>query len=238
MELDDLLGDGEAEAGAAGAAAAGGVQAVELLEYPLQLVPGYVVALVGETEMGGVAVNGERDGDVRAIIAVVDGVAQQVVEHALELVRVAGDADVRRGEHAAGKALFRQQRREFVRRLRQHTREADRLQLQREAGERKARDVEEFVDEVLQPLGLVQGDGEVMLPQLGGYVPLVAQEREVADDGGEGRFQVVREIDDKVVLALVRLLGRQAAGEHVGLDAVHLHFDLVQVVGEGDGAVP
>ena len=76
-----------------------------------------------------------------------------------------------------------------------------------------------------------------MLAQLRGDALLVSQQREVADNGGQRRFKIVREIDDKVVFALVRLLSRAAAGEHVQLNAVHLVFDHLQVVGKRDGLV-
>ena len=65
-----------------------------------------------------------------------------------------------------------------------------------------------------------------------GEVPLVLQKAEVADDGGQRRLEVVREVDDEVILALFRVLGGAAGGEHVALYLVHLVLNVVQRGGE------
>ena len=81
-------------------------------------------------------------------------------------------------------------------RLLQHPRQVHALPLQLQAREVEAGDVEELVDEVLQPLRLLQGDAGVPGPDLRGDLRLIPQEGQVADDAGQGRFQVVGQIDD------------------------------------------
>ena len=51
VERDDLLGDGEAQPGPAGAASC--IQPVKLLENPLQLLPGDSPAAVGKSQLYG-----------------------------------------------------------------------------------------------------------------------------------------------------------------------------------------
>ena len=51
-----------------------------------------------------------------------------------------------------------------------------------------------LVDEPLQPLGLAQGDVGVLFPLGLGHIRHLVQQAQVADDGGEGGFQVVGQV--------------------------------------------
>jgi hypothetical protein len=73
-------------------------------------------------------------------------------------------------------------------------------------GEAEAGYLEEFVDELLQPLRFAERDVGIPLAQRRRDIFLVLQEREIPDDGGQRRFQVMRQVDDQVVLPLLRLL--------------------------------
>lgn len=94
--LDNLLGDGQAQARAAGIAAPGGVQAEELAEDPRQLLFRDRCAPVLHQDTDTADIPGEADGDLRARIAVVDGIAEEIVENSLQLIRVAVERHIRR----------------------------------------------------------------------------------------------------------------------------------------------
>ena len=88
MHLDDLLGDGEAEAGSALGLGIGVVDLVELLEDALQLLRRYSWTRVshGNSE---VAVHGRRGDAHFARVGELDGVADEVEEHLGEALLVA-----------------------------------------------------------------------------------------------------------------------------------------------------
>ena len=80
VHLDDLLGDGEAEAGPALGLGVGVVDLVELLEDALQLLGRYPRTRVGHGNSE-VAVHG-RCGDAHlASVGELDGVADEIEEH-------------------------------------------------------------------------------------------------------------------------------------------------------------
>src|SRR5262249_52977637 len=80
VHLDDLLGDGEPEAGTALGFGVGAVYLVELLEYAGQLIRGDAGASVGNADIE-VAIHGLRGNSYFAGVGELDGVADQVEEH-------------------------------------------------------------------------------------------------------------------------------------------------------------
>ena len=108
MELHNLLGDGQAKARAPRAGGAGAVQAEELLKDALQLLRRDGPPLIMEAENDRCA--GLRSGDLnlRPRRAVMAGVAQQVVKHPGQLVRVAGIVHPGRQVQGAGELLLRE----------------------------------------------------------------------------------------------------------------------------------
>lgn len=78
-----------------------------------------------------------------------------------------------------------------------------------------ARDVKELADEPLEATSLVEGDAHVPAALLGGHVGHLVEQREVSDDRGERRPEVMGKIGDEVVLSR-RLLGEGAlvVGNH------------------------
>src|SRR4051794_21540516 len=89
---DDVLGDGQAEAGAAGLLGAALVDAVEAVEdlFPLALLDS--LAVVAHAHLGGRAALGHLDLD-RLPLTVLDGVVDQVRERLLDAQRVGAHED-------------------------------------------------------------------------------------------------------------------------------------------------
>ena len=86
MPLHDAADDGEAEAVAAGAAVAAGVEADEGLEDVVTFLLGDAGAVVVDDQAGDVVVPAEAD--VNSVPGVAAGVAQQVAQRALEVEAV------------------------------------------------------------------------------------------------------------------------------------------------------
>ena len=84
-----MLDDREAEAGAAGGAVPGGVDAVEPLEDPVDLAGRDADALVGDGDVDGEVVAGGADHDRGALGGVGDGVGHQVADRDGDLLAVA-----------------------------------------------------------------------------------------------------------------------------------------------------
>src|SRR5689334_13600777 len=82
MPLDDMLDDGEAKAGAGGLAAAGGIDAVEALGHPRQMLARDPRAMVGDGKREPSAVARGRHFDARArlVAAVSNRVAEKIVD--------------------------------------------------------------------------------------------------------------------------------------------------------------
>ena len=98
MPLDDVLDDGEAEAGAADRAAAPRIDAVESLGQPRDVLGRDAVAFVADRQPHhavGIAPQLDRDGRARA--AVFHRVADQIVQRLAQLDAVAGH-----GRHVVG----------------------------------------------------------------------------------------------------------------------------------------
>ena len=90
----DVLDDGQPEAGAAGGARAGGVDAVEPLEDASLLGLGDALALVADVDLDQAVLAPDADGDLGAVAGVVDGVADQVADRGGEQLGVAEDLGV------------------------------------------------------------------------------------------------------------------------------------------------
>ncbi len=91
MDLDEMLGDGEAKSGAAGFARARGIDAIKALENPRLVRLGNSDACVGNRENNvGVARLGiQRDAPARQ--RVLRGVIEQVLQDFGETAAIAGD---------------------------------------------------------------------------------------------------------------------------------------------------
>ena len=111
MGFDEVLGDGEAEAGAADFAEAGDVHAVEAFEDARLVGLGDADAGVGDGEGDFVGVGGGADHNLAARGSVLDGVVEQVLENLREAAAVRGDirqtipklTEIRRSFSAAGR---------------------------------------------------------------------------------------------------------------------------------------
>ena len=118
-------------------------------------------------------------------------VAQQVVKYPGELVRVAIVLQPIGQREGTGQPLFRELGLKLAGHLPEHQSQVHWLLLQLQVGEVEAGDVEKLVDQLLQPFRLVQGDVGVPRAQLQGDLRLVPEQGEVANDAGQGCFQIV-----------------------------------------------
>ena len=89
--FDDVLGDGEAEAGAAGFAGAGGVHAIEAFEDAFLIRQRNADAGVGDGDDGFARAGGGADVDVPAWRRVLDGVVEEILENVAEQSGIAAD---------------------------------------------------------------------------------------------------------------------------------------------------
>ena len=127
-----------------------------------------------------------------------------------------------------------QDRLKLIHELLQQAGKIDFAVLQRDGGQAVPRDFQKLVDQVLQPFRLSQGDGEILFPQFLGELLFIPQQVQVADGGGQGRFQVVSQVHHQIVFLL---LGQ----EHVTFLPVNgvlrqIHFALngEQLRGQGN----
>ena len=164
----------------------------------------------------------------RPLVAVGDRVAQQVAEDARETggvgrehERLAGIVDRAHAplhRHARHVAVGGKRRVELVGELDEKTREVHRGKLELYVREAVARDVEELVDQALEPARLVERDAGVAGALRLGQVGHLVEQREVADHRGERSLEVVRQVGHEVapasglVCELALLLGRRALG--------------------------
>ena len=94
MPVEDVLDDGEPEAGAAGGAGAALVDPVETLGEPRQVLQGDALAVVRHAELGAVRVLLPADAEMGAGRGVVDGIMDQVGEGAAQFDRIAHEQQV------------------------------------------------------------------------------------------------------------------------------------------------
>ena len=102
-------------------------------------------------------------------------------------------------------------------------------------GEVEAGDVEKVVDEILQPLGLFQGNAGVARSKFRREIRLVGKERQIAQDAGEGRFEIVRQIDHKIVFSAALPPWHSGVPQRLGADQVELSLRLAHGRGQGNG---
>ena len=100
--LDDVLDDGEAEAGAAGFTGAGLVHTVESLEDAVEVLGGDAGAEVLDSELDGIFSELRADADTLARASVFEGVFNQVSEDLVHGIGIGHDEVLRR----AGKLEF------------------------------------------------------------------------------------------------------------------------------------
>ena len=234
VELNNLPGDGQAKARASRPGSAGAVQTEELLKNAAQLLGRDGGPGVGEGESQALLSLMGGDVDLSPGRAVVAGVAQQVVEHPGQLVRVTGVGKALREGQPAGEPRLLQHGGKLAGHLPEHERQVHRPLLQLQVGEVEACDVEKLVDELLQPLRLVQGHPGVPGPEGGGDIGLVPQEGEIADDAGQRGFQVVGQIDDQVVFPLLRLPGGHGVPQSPLPEQVQLVLNILHSAGQED----
>ena len=156
-----------------------------------------------------------------------EGVAQQVIEHPGQLVRVAVVCQTGRQLQFTPQVLFRELGGKLTGHLLQHPGQVRRLLLQLQMGQAEAGDVKELIDEVLQPLRLLQGDAGIPAPQLRGELRLVPQQRKVADDAGERRLQIMGQIDHQIVFPLLCLPGSPGVPQGPFPDGVQLPLQVL-----------
>ena len=101
------------------------------------------------------------------------------------------------------KLLFVQHRLELKDKLFQHTGEIYAAVLKLNIRQIEPGYLEKLVDKLLQTLRLIKGYGKVLFPKFRRYFLLVPQQREISYDRGERCFQVMGEVHDKVVFALL-----------------------------------
>ena len=140
-----------------------------------------------------------------------------------------------RQRQLAAEILLLEHRCKLAGKLLQHPLEIGVAALQLQMGEVEAGDVEKVVDEILQPLGFFQGNAGVARPKFRREIRLVGKERQIAQDAGEGRFEVVCQIDYQIVFSLLCLLGMLGVPQRLGADQVELGFRLAHGRGQGNG---
>src|SRR5277367_2731357 len=96
--FDDVFGDGEAEAGTAGFAGAGGVHTIEAFEDAFGIGEGDADAGIGDGDDGFARGGGGGDGDVSARRSVLDGVIEEILQHVAEQGGIAAHGGQLRGD--------------------------------------------------------------------------------------------------------------------------------------------
>ena len=185
MQLHDLPGDGQPQPGAAGAAGAGTVQPEELLKNAVQLFRRYGRPGVGKTQHDSVGLCPGRHLDHGAGVAVMAGVAQKVIQHTGHFVRVAVVYQLGRQVGAAGQVLRGQHGAKFADHLLKHAGQVGGAALQLDVREVETGDIEEFVDQILQPLGLVQRDAGIPRPKFRRDLRFILQKGQITDHTGQ-----------------------------------------------------
>ena len=170
------------------------------------------------------------DGGVQ--IAVADRVAQQVVEHPRQLVGIADQMDFIPHIDRHRQLLFFQQRIKLLHQLLQHHPQVNAVVVQLDGLQIKASDIEEFVDQLLQPVRFVQRDGGILGALLHRQVGRFLQQAQIADHRSERCFQIVRQIHHQVVFALFRLPRRLLIIINGILQVAQRHFGRFYLVGE------
>ena len=163
------------------------------------------------------------------------GVAEQVVKHPGQLVRVAVIFQAGGKLQGAGQVPLPQHGGELADHLLEHPAQVHGLLLQLQMAEVEAGDLKEFIDELLQTLRLVQGDAGVAGAQLRGELGLVTEQCQIADDAGEGGLQVVGQIDHQVVFPLLRLPGGPLGTQGLLPGQVQLVLHALHGGGQADG---
>ena len=196
-----MLHDREAEPGAAHLPRAPRVDAVESLEQASEVLLLDAAAVVLDAQAhawNGAFARLGAQGHRGALGAVLHGVVDEVGEHLLERAAI--------GLHLeALRRLELERDLPLLRALAKHAEEVGRERLEREAlgsepqlARLDAREVEEVLDEALQPCRVALDDAEEALGSLG-----ILGERHLhglggREDGGDRRAQLVRDVGDEV----------------------------------------
>ena len=101
-------------------------------------------------------------------------------------------------------------------------------------GQIKPGNVEELIDQVLQPLCLFKSNAQIFLLKCRGNFPFIMKKRQISDHGGERRLQVMSQIDDQVVFSLFSLVGGLPAFDDIKPYLIHMKGGFPQVIGHND----
>ena len=203
VHLDDLLGDGEAEAGPALGLGVGVVDLVELLEDAVQLLRRYPWTRVGHGN-GEVAVHGRRGDAHFASVGELDGVADEVEEHLGEALLVAQADRQLLGNVGLERELLGLRQRLGCRAHRlDHALDGVLAEVQAELAGLDLGDVEHGVDQAQQVLAVGADAREGIHRFLGQrLVEAFLHQLGIAEDGGERGSQLVAHVGDELRLVL------------------------------------
>lgn len=167
MECNYLLGYRETEARAARARGAGAVETEELLENTVELLLGNCLSAVSYGDRNNTVCSGHGKSYLAVRIAVIHGVAEQIIEYTRQLIGVADKLCFWLYGCGAGQILLGEYGIKLTYRLLKHSAQAYTLRLKRERCKTEACDVEKFVNKLLQPFRLVERYARVSGADLG-----------------------------------------------------------------------
>lgn len=154
--FNDLFRNGKPKPCAACMGRTGGIQTEKLLEYPLQFFSRDGVTLIGKRDNSIVmlAKSCNRNGGV--IIAVRDGILQDIVEHTRELIRIAPNDQIIRSQYGRCFVLWRKDRIKLICHLAQHQGKVDSGLVDFDMLEIKPGDFEKLINELIQTVRFLQ----------------------------------------------------------------------------------
>ena len=120
MQFHNFLGYGQAQSGASGFSSAGGIQTIELFKYAFKLFLGNIYSLVFKYNFDFIVRALSFGGGysyILVFIAVINCIAQQIVEDALKLIRIAFNYHIGLNVQNAIQMLLGQHGLKFIREL-------------------------------------------------------------------------------------------------------------------------
>ena len=102
------------------------------------------------------------------------------------------------------------------------------LQVQADVARGGLGDLEHVLDNVVQPVRLA-GDGVDVVHHMGRQVRLFFQQLHIADNGGQGRLDIVGHVGNQLHLGAVGLYALLHGFLNAGADHVQLHGAVVQI---------
>ena len=204
--LGEGAGDGQAQAAApVGTALVPPDEPLGEIHPVGQLLP----RCVAEHRRGLPVCCGQLQVDPGALQGVLEGVADQVLEHPVQPVAVGGDPD--RGLRQTGpqgKAALLDGLTHVRKGLAKQLCKINRLYIYAQVARSGLAHLEHVPHHDLEPLGLVGEDTNVVLHMVGQAL-LLLEQLGIADDGGEGGFEIVGDVCDQLHLhPLAHLFGQ------------------------------